>query len=162
MLGTMATTLPGECGGAHVLALAQGYPWPEKGLSKASEHLATPTLGLIKSAGPVRFLGLGTGIEELNTCSQKKGPRGEDMVRGVSRNHGPSQEGVMRGWQAGARAMDRVHREDPQGEARALQADGGLWVSDAVQQPGSGPAPVMDSVRAPDSTVLILVTGLLW
>lgn len=98
MLGTMATPLPGECSGAHVLALAQGYPWPEKGLSKASEHLATPTLGLIKSAGPVRFLGLGTGIEELNTCSQKQGPRGEDMVRGVSRNHGHSQEGVMRGW----------------------------------------------------------------
>ena len=45
---------------------------------------------------------------------------------------------------------------------RRPQADGGLWVSEAVQQPGSGPAPVVDSVRALDSTVLILVAGLLW
>lgn len=135
----------------------------EKGLSKASQHLATPTLGLIKSAGPVRFLVLGTGIEELNTCSQKQGPRGEDMVRGVSHNHRYSQEGVMRGQGKLGRGpwAERIERI-PQGEARAPQADRGLCVSEAVQQPGSGPAPVTDSVRAPDSTVLILVTGLLW
>lgn len=84
------------------------------------------------------------------------------MVRGVSHIHRYSQEGVMRGQGKLGRGpwAERVQRT-PQGEARAPQADRGLWVSEAVQQPGSGPAPVADSVRAPDSTVLILVTGLL-
>lgn len=72
MLGTTATPLPGECVGEHVLALAQGYSWLEKGLSKASQHLATPTLGLIKSAEPVRFLVLGTGIEELKPAARSR------------------------------------------------------------------------------------------
>lgn len=161
MLGTVATPLPGACGWAHVLALAQGYPWPEKGLSKASQHLATPRLGLIKSAGPVRFLVLGTGIEELNTqpeAGTKGRGHGEGSQSQPKALTGRSDEGSG---QAGVRATDRAHREDPQGEARAPQVDGGLWVSEAVQQPGSGPAPVTDSVRAPNSTVLILVAGLL-